>query len=189
LVFNTLFLFFTHFVFFRFLSSSFSSCLISVSLSHLVSVSLSCLVSSHLISSHLISFFSMSTPLNDDDPELDFEDVEEDACHHSQSLVLKKASSITSTLPPSSISSPSGLAVDTIARLTHDELCHNAEFMKYVRMVDALQELLSLQEKASNGEFCLRLSFFRHSYLLFFSACDHCQFNGCQLRVFVPAPE
>jgi hypothetical protein len=131
----------------------------------------------------------MSTPLNDNDPELDFEDVEEDARHHSQSLVLKKASSITSILPPSSISSPSGLAVNTIAQLTHDELCHNAEFMKYVCMVDALQELLSLQEKASNGEFCLRLSFFCHSYLLFFSVCDRCQFNGCQLRVFVPAPE
>jgi hypothetical protein len=54
----------------------------------------------------------MSTPLNNDNHELDFEDVEEDARHHSQSLVLKKASSITSVLLPSSISSPSGLAVN-----------------------------------------------------------------------------
>jgi hypothetical protein len=39
--------------------------------------------------------------------------------------------------------------------------------MKYVRMVDALQELLGLREKASNGEFRLHSSFFCHSYLLF----------------------
>jgi hypothetical protein len=57
--------------------------------------------------------------------------------------------------------------------------------MKYVCMVDALQELLGLWEKASNGECCLCLLFFCHSFLLFFSVYNHCQFNGCQLRVFI----
>ena len=38
----------------------------------------------------------------------------------------------------SQVSPPSGLPVSTIARLTHDELMHNAVFVKYVSLVDAL---------------------------------------------------
>jgi hypothetical protein len=63
----------------------------------------------------------------------------------------------------SSISSPSGLAVDTITWLTHDELCHNMEFMKYVCMVDALQELLGLWKKTLNSESSIFL-FVQYSY-------------------------
>ena len=92
----------------------------------------------------------MSTPYTNNDPELDLDDLEEDIHHHSPFHVLKNAVSAMSLVPPSSlVSSPSGLAVDTIAQLMHDELCHNAEFMKYVQMVDALQELLGLREKSS----------------------------------------
>jgi hypothetical protein len=45
---------------------------------------------------------------------------------------------------PSVISRPSGLPVDAIAHLTHDELLVNATFMKYVNTVDVL---LNIREK------------------------------------------
>ncbi|KAH9007649.1 hypothetical protein EDB85DRAFT_2165368 [Lactarius pseudohatsudake] len=42
---------------------------------------------------------------------------------------------------------PSGVSVETVARLTHDELLHNTEFTKQVRLVAALQELLKFRSK------------------------------------------
>ncbi|KAH9172292.1 hypothetical protein EDB89DRAFT_2069957 [Lactarius sanguifluus] len=44
---------------------------------------------------------------------------------------------------------PSGVSIETVARLTHDELLHNAEFMKQVRLVAALQELLEFRSKTT----------------------------------------
>ena len=89
--------------------------------------------------------------LNNDDGGLDLDNVQEDA-HYCP--LLGVMTSLTSSLPSSSlISSPSGLAVDMIVWLTHDELHLNPEFMKYVHMVDALQELLGLQEKTSMHAF------------------------------------
>ena len=61
--------------------------------------------------------------LNNDDSGLYLDDVQEDAHYHPLPGVT---TSLTSSLPSSSlISSPSGLAVDTIVRLTHDDLCLN----------------------------------------------------------------
>jgi hypothetical protein len=57
------------------------------------------------------------------------------------------ASSLSCTSPASNISHPSGLPVTKIVCLTHDELLLNPEFVKYVNLVDSLQELLNLQEK------------------------------------------
>lgn len=36
------------------------------------------------------------------------------------------------------LSTPSGFSIEAIKRLTHDELCHNAEFMRQVNLVDLL---------------------------------------------------
>ena len=48
---------------------------------------------------------------------------------------------------------PSGVSVETVARLMHDELLHNAEFTKQVRLVAALQELLKFRSKTTpNGK-------------------------------------
>ena len=89
--------------------------------------------------------------LNNDDGRLDMDNVQEDA-HYCP--LLGVMTSLTSSLPSSSlISSPSGLAVDMIVWLTHDELHLNPEFMKHIHMVDALQELLGLQEKTSMHAF------------------------------------
>ena len=89
--------------------------------------------------------------LNNDDGRLDLDNVQEDA-HYCP--LLGVMTSLTSSLPSSSlISSPSGLAVDMIVWLTHDELHLNPEFMKHIHMVDALQELLGLQEKTSMHAF------------------------------------
>ena len=49
------------------------------------------------------------------------------------------------------ISLPSHLSVDTIACLTHNELRHNLEFLKYIKMVDSLQELLRLWSSVPMG--------------------------------------
>ena len=85
--------------------------------------------------------------LNDANGGLDLDNVQEDTHYHPLPGVT---TSLTSSLPSSSlISSPSGLGIDTIVQLTHDELHLNPEFMKYIHMVDALQELLGLQEKTS----------------------------------------
>jgi hypothetical protein len=115
---------------------------------------------------------STFSPINayledDDEPELDLDGLEDDdddvsAFNVSRgrknssypSSVITSASSRPFTTPASSLLSlPSGLPIETIARLTHDELRHNAEFMKYVGMVDSLQELLSFrQTTATHGE-------------------------------------
>ncbi|KAH9016311.1 hypothetical protein EDB85DRAFT_1898185 [Lactarius pseudohatsudake] len=47
---------------------------------------------------------------------------------------------------------PSGVSVETVARLTHDELLHNAEFTKQVHLVAALQELLEFRSKTTPNE-------------------------------------
>ena len=52
--------------------------------------------------------------------------------------VNASASSSSLATPSSAISQPSGLPVATIARLTHDELRVNTEFMRYVNMVNFL---------------------------------------------------
>jgi hypothetical protein len=48
------------------------------------------------------------------------------------------SASASSRVPDSQISLPSGLPIDAIAWLTHDELRHNPEFMKHLSLVDAL---------------------------------------------------
>ena len=67
------------------------------------------------------------------------------------------------------ISLPSRLSVDTIAHLTRDELRHNLEFLKYVKMVDSLQELLRLRSSVPTGESSLFFVFFLFFFLFFFS--------------------
>jgi hypothetical protein len=57
------------------------------------------------------------------------------------------ASSLSCASPASNISHPSGLPVTKIACLSHDKLLLNPEFVKYVNLVDSLQELLNLREK------------------------------------------
>ena len=98
----------------------------------------------------------MSVLHDNDDPELNLDDLEDDI-HHSPDSMLKNPTFATPLIPSSSvISSPSGLTIDTISRLMHDELRHNVEFMKQLWMVDALQELLGLRERTSAGKlfFC-----------------------------------
>ncbi|KAN0128815.1 hypothetical protein V8E53_013402 [Lactarius tabidus] len=67
--------------------------------------------------------------------------------------VITLVSSQTLALSSSKISKPSGLPIDTIAHLTHDELWHNPEFMKYVSLINSLQELLNLWEKSAMHTF------------------------------------
>ena len=74
-----------------------------------------------------------------------------------------KLTSTMVTVPQ--ITLPLRLSVDTIAHLTHDELRHNLEFLKYVKMVDSLQELLRLRSSAPTGE---SLPFFVFFFLFFF---------------------
>ena len=98
----------------------------------------------------------MSVLHDNDNPELNLDDLEDDV-HHSPDSMLKNPTFVTPLIPSSSvISSPSSLTINTISHLTHDELRHNVEFMKQLRMVDALQELLGLQERTSAGKlfFC-----------------------------------
>jgi hypothetical protein len=106
------------------------------------------------------------SPLDDDyeDPPMDFEDLDDGlgdgvdgaSVFHPSSTAASVSGKSLKTAPRSSeISLPSGLSIDTIARLTHDELRHNAEFMKYVRMVDSLHELLNFR---SSGSTCESLS-------------------------------
>ena len=134
----------------------------------------------------------MSVLHNNDNPELNLDDLEDDV-HHSPDSMSKNPTFATPLIPSSSvISSPSGLTIDTISRLTHDELWHNTEFMKQLRMVDALQELLGLRERTLAGKlffsfFVVRTNFF--FWLIFFSIRDSRQFNSRQLRLFVPAPK
>jgi hypothetical protein len=51
---------------------------------------------------------------------------------------ITSASSRYPETPSSQLSQPSGLPVEIIAGLTHDELRCNAEFMKYVALVGSL---------------------------------------------------
>ena len=70
----------------------------------------------------------------------------------------------------SKLSRPSGLLVDTVTGLTHDELLVNLEFVKYVSLVSSLQELINLQSGAhlssSESFFCCSCHIFAH-FILF----------------------
>jgi len=60
----------------------------------------------------------------------------------------------TYAIDPSPSLLPSGISIEAVARLTHDELLHNAEFAKQVRLVAALQELLEFRSKTTlSGKF------------------------------------
>lgn len=72
-------------------------------------------------------------PESDDDDDLPMDPVPS----RPPSLNASASSSSLAT-PSSAISQPSGLPVATIALLTHDELRVNAEFMRYVNMVNFL---------------------------------------------------
>ncbi|KAH9170975.1 hypothetical protein EDB89DRAFT_2071275 [Lactarius sanguifluus] len=90
----------------------------------------------------------MSALAYDNEPFLNFDCVDDNlsafrSC--APSGAFSATASTRSLATPSQISQPSGLPITTIARLTHDELTHNPEFMKYVEMVSHLQELLSLR--------------------------------------------
>ncbi|KAH9063696.1 hypothetical protein EDB83DRAFT_2601210 [Lactarius deliciosus] len=52
-------------------------------------------------------------------------------------------------IDPSPSLLPSGVSVETIAKLTHDKLLHNAEFVRQVHLVASLQELLEFQSKTT----------------------------------------
>jgi hypothetical protein len=134
----------------------------------------------------------MATSLSTDPPEdrgmgwADDDDDDDDDYVSGSLLSLGKRappSAITSAssrypeTPSSQLSQPSSLPVEIIAVLTHDELRHNAEFMKYVALVGSLQELLSLREKKPPSHPCshiivshLHLPFFFSTYAPFFSA-------------------
>ncbi|KAH9001528.1 hypothetical protein EDB92DRAFT_1812297 [Lactarius akahatsu] len=47
---------------------------------------------------------------------------------------------------------PLGVSIETVTRLTHDELLHNAEFAKQVHLVATLQELLKFCSKTMPNE-------------------------------------
>jgi hypothetical protein len=126
--------------------------------------------------------------LDDDyeDPPMDFEDLDDGlgdgvdgaSVFHPSSTAASVSGKSLKTAPRSSeISLPSGLSIDTIARLTHDELRHNAEFMKYVRMVDSLHELLNFR---SSGSTCESLS----PPLSFDAVLYFFQRSPCLLRLF-----
>jgi hypothetical protein len=104
----------------------------------------------------LSRFMSASTshPPPQDDSAFNWDDDDDD--DEDDNLSGSGGGHISSTVtsggshpatPSSLISQPSGLPINAIAALTHDELRHNPEFMKYVSLVSSLQELLSLQEK------------------------------------------
>jgi len=114
----------------------------------------------------------MSAPHADDEPTLDFDEDDDDVSvsllSRERNISATASASTRSLATPSQHSRPSGVLINTIARLTHDELTHNPEFMRNVNMVVSLQELLSLRQKSpmSNGELSPLPSF----YLTFFSA-------------------
>ena len=69
----------------------------------------------------------------------------------------------------SKLSHPSGLPVDAIAGLTHDELMLNAEFVQYVSLVGSLQNLINLWstgQLAKFGEFPLAPHLITYFHLL-----------------------
>ncbi|KAH9018982.1 hypothetical protein EDB83DRAFT_2320826 [Lactarius deliciosus] len=55
-------------------------------------------------------------------------------------------------IDPSPSLLPSGVSVETIAKLTHDKLLHNAEFVRQVHLVALLQELLEFRSKTTLNE-------------------------------------
>ena len=101
---------------------------------------------------------------------------------HPPSLNVSASSFSLATPSSSSLSLPSGLPVTTISRLTHDELRVNAEFMKYVNMVDVL---LNIWEKSpSNGEYLPPPPFFFLTILILFYSLPR-----RQLGWVVPSPK
>lgn len=89
-----------------------------------------------LLFSPLLSSLEMSQAVLDDDPSIDsddppmdFNDLEDD---------------VGPTMPPPS----APLSLDAVTKLSHDELRHNPEFMKYVNLVDAL--LLTVRSNTSS---------------------------------------
>ena len=121
-----------------------------------------CLLSSPLISHLVHSSLSMSESGDFElELELDLDDLTEDV--HKGASNMSHLNPATSLLSSSSaISHPSGLPIVKISRLTHDELRHNPEFMRYVHMVIALQELLDLQDKTLKGELPYSMFIFHH---------------------------
>src|SRR6266702_5431592 len=113
-----------------------------------------------------------------DGPLMEWDDNDNDNDNVSESHVSQGISKTPSTFTASSqslatssqLSQPSGLPIDTIARLTHDELKHNPEFMRCLGMVNLLQELLNLRQK--DAPICESPSFTPyfslHSLCLFF---------------------
>lgn len=86
---------------------------------------------------------------DDDDYDFTLPASKADAAPRPPSAVTSDSSGTLALSSSSKISKPSGLPIDTIARLTHDELQHNPEFMKHVNLVASLQELLRLREKSA----------------------------------------
>lgn len=90
-----------------------------------------------------------------DDADDDADDMS--ASHMSQPRHVSYPSSAITCASSQSLktqlSQPSGLPIDSIARLTHDELRHNAEFIKYVDLVDHLQELLAIRNTKTKCAF------------------------------------
>ena len=112
------------------------------------------------------SFSVMSTLFDDnEEPLLNFDDMDNEDNEVFRSCGPSAAFSATASTrslgtPSSLLSQPSGLAVEVIARLTHDELTQNPEFMKYVDMVSHLQELLNLRRNPSTTANCEYPRFF-----------------------------
>src|SRR5882757_7938467 len=106
------------------------------------------------------SFSVMSTLFDDnEEPLLNFDDMDDEDDDEFRSCAPSAAFSATASTrslgtPSSLLSQPSGLAIEVIARLTHDELTQNPEFMKYVDMVSHLQELLNLRRNPSTTANC-----------------------------------
>ncbi|KAH9024579.1 hypothetical protein EDB85DRAFT_2150417 [Lactarius pseudohatsudake] len=89
-----------------------------------------------------------------DEPLLNLNDMDDKDDEPFRSCAPSAAFSATASTrslgtPSSLLSQPSGLPIQSIARLTHDELTHNPEFVKYVDMVSHLQELLNLRRNPS----------------------------------------
>ena len=90
--------------------------------------------------------FPMSTVANspcqdDGDTLLDMDDDDDDYASKLAGLTSgssKDTASSWSPATPSALSQPLGLPLDAIAKLTHDELQCNPEFMKHVNLVDIL---------------------------------------------------
>jgi hypothetical protein len=120
----------------------------------------------------------MSTCLSDDnDPTGDFEGPDDGVDDDLDSVSEFRPSSTSAVLTSGSkiltadsqISVPSGLPLDTIARLTHDELCHNPKFMRHVNLVDAL--LLNVQSPSTSKFSPSPLSCRLHALILFPHSC------------------